>query len=122
MRTSSPGRPDRRPPARTQDDPERYAPTLSADRRRVNDRDDPDVDLGEAGFAAGGRTRAARGAHALRATTETVASPTNIDVLIDRFMRHSIVAGTLVVAGGAFFGGGRGVSPPVARKEAPPKD
>jgi hypothetical protein len=34
--------------------------------------------------------------HALRATTETVASPTNIDVLIDRFMRHSIVAGTSV--------------------------
>src|ERR1035437_1649362 len=35
--------------------------------------------------------------HALRATTETVASPTDIDVLIDRFMRHSIVPGTLVV-------------------------
>ena len=40
--------------------------------------------------------------HALRATTETVASPANIDVLIDRFMRHSIVAGTLVVVGYLF--------------------
>src|ERR1035437_7658753 len=39
------------------------APLLAEpDRRRVNDRNDPDVDFGEAGFAAGRRTRAARGA------------------------------------------------------------
>jgi len=59
--------------------------------------------------------------HALRATTETVASPTNIDVLIDRFMRHSIVAGTLVLVG-CLFGMRTSVLQMVREQRVPVKE